>query len=124
MGNKNKNDEAFELANVRKSVITYCEGLPDLIKVHGSNSLGAVTLRIGKCFSWIGPTLDRYSVVQPLAGAEPLPTVTALGADLRAIGLEIMLKPSEGELARTVRVLKRQCEVLTELAKLQAEGGR
>ena len=124
MGNKNKNDEAFELANVRQNILTYCEGLPDLIKVHGSNSLGSVSLAVGKCFQWIGPTLDRYSLIQPLAGATPLPRVVDLGDQLRVIGLEIMHKPGEGELARTVAVLKRQVELLTALARLQAEGGR
>lgn len=68
--------------------------------------------------------MDDYSLIQPLPGAAPVPRVADIGERLRVAGLEIMHKPSTGELQRTIDVLKRQVQTLTELAKIQAEGKR
>jgi hypothetical protein len=111
-------DDALKLARIRRDILTYCEPLPQLIKTHGSASLGSVTLAVGKCLNWIGPVLDRYSLTQPLPG-QSLPTVTALGEELRVLGIELLNKPDDGELARTIDVLKKQVQLLQELAVLR-----
>lgn len=118
---QNKIGEALLLARVRQHIITYCEPLPQIIKTHGTNSIAQVTLTVGKCLSWIGPTLDQYSVVQALPGAAPVPRVADLGEQLRVLGLDIMHHPVKGELANTIATLKRQVELLQMLAKIQAE---
>jgi hypothetical protein len=110
-----KNDPSFDLATLRKEILTYCEPLPSLIKTHGPASLGSVALTIGKCFKWIGPTVDQYSLVQPLPGCW-LPTVFQLGEELRVIGLELIHSPSEGELTRQIETLERQIILLREMA--------
>ena len=118
---KSKLGEALHLANVRQQIITHCESLPQIVETHGSNSLATVVLTVGRCFAWIGPTLDNYSIVQPLPGAAPLLRVADIGERLRVLGLGIMHKPTGGELERTNATLKRQVELLRELATLQAE---
>lgn len=117
-------EETANLAAVRQNVVLYCEPIPDLIKVYGPASIGHVSLALGKCFGWVGPILDRYSLIQPLPGAAPMPRVADIGERLRTAGLEMLNAPSEGELQRTITVLKRQIEVLTEIAKNATEGKR
>jgi hypothetical protein len=117
---QNKFSDAFKLASIRKETFIYCESLPRIIETHGSNSIGSVALALGKYFSWVGPTLDEYSLHQPLPGIAPLPRVADLGEQLRVLGLEIIHNPKDGELARTVETLKRQIGLLETLAKIQA----
>jgi hypothetical protein len=116
MGKQNLK-EAQRLASIRQNILLHCDGIPDLIKVHGANSIGYVSLAIGKCFSWIGPTLDEYTTAQPLPGGPPLPRVTDLGERLRIIGLEYINKPAGGELDRTIETLKTQLATLSKLSK-------
>jgi hypothetical protein len=118
MTKKSEASAAFQLAQIRHEIISYCDDLPKIIQTHGRDSLGSVTLSLGKCFKWIGPTLDQYSIHQPLPG-QSLPTVSSLGEQLRVIGLGIMHKPDDGDLKRTIETLKRQVALLTKLSKLQ-----
>jgi hypothetical protein len=121
---KSNIEESVKLASVRQNIILHLAVIPDLIQVHGSNSLGSVSLALGKCLLWVGPTLDDYNLIQPLPGAAPVPRVADLGEQLRVVGLQIMHRPSTGELQHTVDVLKRQVATLTQLATIQAEGAR
>ena len=114
--NKKLNEDALaSLCSVRQEIVTYCDILPRLIKAHGPASLGAVTLKVGKLFQWIGPTLDQFVLVQPLPG-QALPTVTAIGYQMTELGLEYMHKPVTGEMVRTIETLKKQIELLQKIA--------
>lgn len=119
---QSKSEDAFKLALIRKEILTYCDGLPQIIRTHGSNSLGSVTLTVGKCFLWIGSLVDDYSLTQPLPGVPSLPRVTDLGEQMRVLGLEILYKPENGELTRTIETLRRQVELLNQLAAIQSKG--
>lgn len=114
-------DPVFELATVRSEIINYCEPLPKIIKAHGPASLGCVALSVGKCFNWIGPTLDRYTLTQPLPGVH-VPTVAHLGEELRLIGLDLMDgRNGQGELSRMINTLKAQLALLEKLATTEKE---
>lgn len=117
-----KLDEALKLAQVRKEILTYCDGLPQIIRTHGSNSLGSVTLSLGKCFLVIGGIVDDYSLYQPIAGVPAMPRVTDLGEQLRILGLDILHDPKNGEIGRTIETLRRQIELLNQLTIIQAKG--
>jgi hypothetical protein len=112
------NQPITELASVRQNVILYLDSAPDLIRAHGPACFGNLTLNLGKCLLWIGPTLDRYSLAQPLPGMAT-PSVTDLGEKLRVLGLERMSAPVDGDMAKTVEVLKTQISLLEKLAILQ-----
>jgi hypothetical protein len=124
MGQNKNNELATELAIIRREIITHCEALPQIIRTHGQNSLGSVTLAIGKCLGWVGPRVDSFNLVPPLPGVPPLPRVSDLGEQLRVLGLEILHNPTQGELLNTVYTLRKQVDLLNRLATLQAEGAR
>jgi len=119
-----KFEDAQRLAQIRREIVIHCEGLPDLIKIHGRNAIGHVALGVGKCFLFIGPVLDQYHWTQPLPGIAPLPGVAAIGERFRVIGLEMLHCPSEGDLQRTIDALKKQVAVLTRIAANGMEAGR
>jgi hypothetical protein len=119
---QSKISDAMKLARIRSDLLLYCESIPDIIETHGANSLGSVALAIGKCFSWIGPTIDEYNLAQNLPGAMPLPTVHGLGERLRVIGFRILHTVPQGELEHTIQTLTRQIELLHELTMLQSQG--
>lgn len=112
--------DARKLASVRKEIITYCESLPQFIRTHGRDSVGWLSLQLGKCLLWIGPTLDQYSLVQPMPG-QTVATVSTLGEELRVIGLQLIQTPSNGDLQRTIETLKRQVELLESLTERSAQ---
>lgn len=115
---------AFEMAAVRKEILTYCGGLPQIIKTHGSSSLGTVSLNCGKCFLAIGTWLDNYALHAPIAGIPAMPRVSDLGEELRIIGVEFVYRANDGDLHRTIETLKHQVWLLNELAKRQAHDRR
>lgn len=115
MGNK-KSDDAWNIAIVRKAVLQYFGAIPQQIKTHGGNCVGSVSLQLGKGLQAVSGILDAYTMAQPLPGVEPLPTVYALGEELRTLGLELIHKPTTGELQRTIATLKNQVELLQQLA--------
>ena len=116
-----KSDPALELATVRSEILSYCEPLPKIIKAHGPASLGCVALSVGKCFNWIGPIVDGYSLTQPLPGVH-VPTVSELGEQLRLIGLDLMNgRNGDGELSRMIKTLKAQLSLLEKLAATEKE---
>lgn len=112
---KTHDDPAIELALVRKEILSYCEPLPKIIKAHGPQSLGCVALSIGKCLAWIGPTVDRYSLTQPLPGSPPL-SVAHVGEELRVIGLDLLDRPQwSGDLHKIVSALVDEVELLKKI---------
>lgn len=95
--------------------------MPGYIRANGSDAFGLTILSLGKCFLWVGPILDKYTLVQPLPGMPPLPRVTDLGEELRVIGLEMLHSPKRGEIHRTIEALEKQLSVLRKISKAQKE---
>lgn len=113
---KVQRNAAFDMGTVRQEIFTYCDSLPRIIRTHGGgHTLGCVALNLGKCFKWIGPVIDKYSY--PTALAAELPRVTQLGEELRLLGLDLINKPDEGEINRTISTLEKQIDLLKELKK-------
>ena len=109
------------MACVRKEIVTFCGGLPQMVKAHGVASIGPLTVTFGNCFLSIGTWLDRYSLTQPLPGLPALPRVSDLGEQLRVVGLEIWHAPNEGQLQDVINTLRSEIELLERLAKFYAE---
>ena len=54
-------DPEFDLRQIRKEIVQYCSGLPDLIRADAvSDDLASMALALGKCFCWIHHRLDAY----------------------------------------------------------------
>lgn len=120
--NKTEQGAAWDMACVRKEILTFCEALPQIIKTHGSNCMGDVVLSIGRCFLIIGHKLDKYSLHQPLPGVAPMPRIQDLGEQLRVAGLELLNNPTEGDLKRTADALRAQADILCQIAINATEG--
>ncbi len=114
---KEQRDAASDLCCLRKQVITYFGGLPALIKNHRSAAFAAVTLNVGKGLEWFGPILDRYTFPHENVLGITVPKVTELGAELRALGIELMTEPNATDIERQIENTKLQLRLLKELKK-------
>lgn len=114
---KQTNDQVIaDLISIRRNLIEYCEGLPDLVSHHGPDACGSLALSVGKCLKWIGPSIDQYAFGQTL----PI-KVAEIGERLRVAGVRLMQNPTT-DFDATIASLNRQVSLLKRIAKMRKGG--
>ena len=116
---KQKKDAAYDLAAVQKNLVSFLESQPALIRQHGKNSIGSVSLSLGKCLLWIGPVLDNYRLTYGLP--DVLPTVAQIGEEFRLVGLAILQNPDTAQIEAQIASLQQQVELLKGFSKIGGE---
>lgn len=112
-----RRDPEFDLRQIRKEIVQYCSGLPDLIRADAvSDDLASMALALGKCFCWIHHRLESYERQCWEPSVCEYTSVGSIGKQLWELGLELCKKRgSESPLELKVARLNLQLRSLEQI---------
>jgi len=88
-----RRDPEFDIRQIRKDIVQFCAGLPELIRADAApDDLASMALALGKCFCWIHHRFESYErrVWEPSATEHD--SVGSIGKQLWELGLELCNK--------------------------------